>query len=243
MILLCVLLGGASLAKAQSDTSSEAERLARMAQAAAQQGHYDEALRAYQTIAVIVKDPRQSANIYLKIGALNMVMGKFEDAAAAFQRSITLNPGVAESYNSLGEALGQLKRYPQALEAFQQAISLDGSLVRPRYNMGVTYDRMGQLKYAEFVYRILVRDHPDFALGYDGLAVTLSKSGRGRDAVPLHEKAISLSPNDPSLYYDLGISFVILGETARATAVQQKLHDLDPQLADRLGSAIAQRAK
>jgi tetratricopeptide (TPR) repeat protein len=76
-----------------------------------------------------------------------------------------------------------LKQYQAALRAFQQAVNLDGSFVRARYNMGVTYDRLGQVKYAEFVYRILIREHPDFPLAYDSLAVALSKSGRSREAV------------------------------------------------------------
>src|SRR5260221_672746 len=76
--------------------------------------------------------------------------------------------------------------------------------------MGVTYDRLGQMKYAEFVYRILIRDHPDFALAYDAMAVTLSKSGRGREAIPLHQKAISLSPNDASFYYNFAVSYLVL---------------------------------
>src|SRR4029434_4666652 len=97
---------------------------------------------------------------------------------------------------------GELKQYPAALKAFQQAIALDSGLVKARYNMGVTYEKMGQLRYAEFVYRILIRDHPDFALAYDGMAVTLSKSSRGREAIPFHQKAISLSPKDPSFYYN-----------------------------------------
>lgn len=47
---------------------------------------------------------------------------------------------------------------------------------------------MGQLKYAEFVYKLLVRDHPDYAPGYDGMAVTLAKSGRASEAIALQEK-------------------------------------------------------
>jgi tetratricopeptide (TPR) repeat protein len=229
-------------AQTQTGNTSELQRLSRMAQTAQQEGRYDDALRAYQTITVVAAgSPKTAAVAYLKVGAIDMVLSKYEDAAGAFQHSIALDAGSAESYNSLGESLGKLKRYPQALEAFQQAIALDGSLIRPRYNTGVTYERMGQLKYAEFVYRILIRDHPDFVLGYDGLAVTLSKSGRGREAIPFHEKAISLNPNDPSLYYNFGISCVILGDAHKAQELQQKLHDLDPQMADKLGSAIANR--
>jgi Flp pilus assembly protein TadD len=98
---------------------------------------------------------------------------------------------------------------------------------------------LGQLKYAEFVYRILIRDHPDFALAYDSMAVTLSKSGRGREAIPLHQKAISLNPRDPSFYYNFAVSYMVLGEVKKAQEQQQKLRALDPAMAEHLGAVIA----
>jgi Flp pilus assembly protein TadD len=54
-----------------------------------------------------------------------MEQGKFDNAEVAYQRAVTLNPTDAESYNNLGEALGELKQYPLALEAFTKAITLD----------------------------------------------------------------------------------------------------------------------
>ena len=109
--------------------------------------------------------------------------------------------------------------------------------------MGVTYDRLGQMKYAEFVYRILIRDHPDFALAYDGLAVTLSKSGRGREAIPFHQKAISLSPKDASFYYNFAVSYMVLGDVKKAQEQQQQLRALDPAMAEHLGMVIAKHQR
>ena len=105
--------------------------------------------------------------------------------------------------------------------------------------MGVTYDRLGRLKYAEFVYRILVRDHPDFALGYDSLAVVFSRTGRAREAIALHERAISLDPNDPSFYYNFGVSYLVLGDLRAAQEQQKRLHNLDPAMAEHLAAVIA----
>jgi tetratricopeptide (TPR) repeat protein len=222
------------------DAVKEVQRLTRVAQVAQQQGRYEDAVKAYQTIAVVAKStPGIAAAALLNAGKIYMTLGKYDQAADSFRRSLALDANSAEAQNNLGEALGELKLYPRALEAFQQAVALDGGLVKARYNMGVTYDRLGQLKYAEFVYRILIRDHPDFPLAYDGLAVTLSKSGRGREAIPLHQKAISLSPTDPSFYYNFAISYLVLGDMQRAQEQQQKLRDLNPAMAEHLGSVIA----
>ncbi len=109
--------------------------------------------------------------------------------------------------------------------------------------MGVTYDHLGQVKYSEFVYLLLIRDHPDFALAYDGLAVSLSKSGRAREAIAFHQRAISLEPKDSSFYYNFAVSYLVLGEFKKAQEQQQRLRDLDPAMAEHLAIVIAKHQR
>lgn len=226
-------------AQSSGDPLKEAQRLTRVAQTAQQQGRYDDAVKAYETIAVIARtSPKIAASALLNAGNIYMATGRFAQAATAFRGSLSLDAGSAAAQNSLGEALGELKQYQPALGAFQQAVALDGSFVKARYNMGVTYDKLGQFKYAEFVYRILIRDHPDFPLAYDSLAVTLSKSGRAREALAFHHKAISLSPKDPSFYYNSAISYLVLGDLRNAQEQQQQLQALDPAMAQYLATVI-----
>src|ERR1043165_3837282 len=242
IIIASLLLAFSTTAYSQAigDPVKEAQRLTRVAQVAQQQGRPDDAIKAYETIAVIAKgSPKIAAAALVSAGNLYMRTGKFAEAAKSFRASLSLDPVSAEAQNNLGEALGELKQYNSALGAFQQAVSLDGTYVRARYNMGVTYDKLGQLKYAEFVYRILIRDHPDFALAYDSLAVTLSKSGRAREALPFHQKAINLNPNDPSFYYNSAVSFVMLGDLKNAEEQKQRLQALDPAMAAHLAAIIA----
>jgi tetratricopeptide (TPR) repeat protein len=227
-------------AQTPTDIAKESQRLTRVAQVAQQEGRYDDAIKAYQTITIVAaREPRIAAAAHLNAGNIYLARGNYEAAVGAFQRSIKLDAHSAEAQNNLGEALGELKQYPRALEAFQQAVGLDSGFLKARYNMGVTYDHLGQLKYAEFVYRILVREHPDFALAYDGLAVSLSKSGRAREAIPLHQKAISLDPKDTSFYYNFAVSYLVLGEFKKAQEQQARLHDLDPAMAEHLAIVIA----
>jgi tetratricopeptide (TPR) repeat protein len=237
LVLMCAF----ATAQAQSSNDAkEAQRLARVAQVARQQGRLDDAIRAYQTIAIVAKSsPAIAANAHLNAGNIYMSLGKYEEAASAFRLALSLDASSAEAQNNLGEALGELKQFPRALEAFQRAVALDGRFLKARYNMGVSYDHMGQLKYAEFVYRILIRDFPDFVLAYDSLAVTLSKSGRAREAIALHERAISLDAKEPSFYYNLAVSYLVLGELKRAREQQQKLRNLDPAMAEHLAMVIA----
>jgi tetratricopeptide (TPR) repeat protein len=237
-ITLIQLAWGQSL----PDPVKEAQRLTRVAQTAEQQGRYDDAIKTYETIAIIAKTaPKVAAAAQLSAGRIYMGTGKFTEAARAFRASISLDSSSADAQNRLGEALGELKQYQPALQAFQHAVALDAGFVRARYNMGVTYDKLGQMRYAEFIYRLLIRDHPDFSLAYDGMGVTLSKSGRAREAIPYHQKAINLSPKDPSFYYNSAISYLVLGDLNHAKQQQQQLQSLDPAMAQHLASVIAKR--
>ena len=243
-VLLLLSLSLFAAAQTPGDAMKEAQRLTRVAQTAQQQGRYEDAIKAYETIAVVARaSPTIASSALLNAGNIYMANGRFAQAANAYKESLTFDPNSAAAQNNLGEALGELKQYKPALGAFQQAVALDGGFVKARYNMGVTYDKLGQLKYAEFVYRILIRDHPDFPLAYDSLAVALSKSGRAREAIPFHQKAISLNPKDPSFYFNSAISYLMLGDLKNAREQQQQLQTLDPPAAQRLATIIGKNQK
>ena len=186
-------------------------------EAAQQQGRFEEAIKTYnRVIALATGQPRIAATAHFRIGNVYMAQRKFGNAEVAFERAVALNPTDAESYNNLGEALGELKQYPRALEAFSRAISLDQKLLKAKYNQAVSYDRMGNFRYSEFVFRSLIKSSPGYSLAYDGLAVTLSKAGRAKEAIAFHEKAIALDPREPSYYFNCAISYLMMGNTPKA---------------------------
>lgn len=220
----------------------EAQILVDSGAAAFEHGHYEDALRAYNKAYLLAASlPQTAALIQVKIGTVYMAQRRFDLALATFQKAISSDPAYALAHNNLGEALGEVHQFNRALESFNKAISLDPKLSRARYNVGITYGRLGNLKYAEFVFRLLVRDRPDYDLGFDGLAVTVARAGRPREAIPLHQKAIALNPREPSYYYNLGISYLISGDTPKAVEQQEILQRLAPEVAERLASAIVKR--
>ena len=212
------------------------------AQNSLDQRHYDEAIRIYNKLLVLAaKDRKTLATVHVKIGNVLVAQRRFDRASAEFQQATTLDPEYAVAHNNLGEAQEELRQYNLALEAFNRAVAVDPKLSRARYNIGITYGRLGNLKYSEFVFRLLVRDRPEYDLGYDGLAVMLSKSGRAREALAFHQKAISLNPKEPSYYYNLALSYLILGETEKALEQQKILREIAPEVANQLASVIIRK--
>ena len=221
------------------NSTNDPKQLLAAGQTAQDQGRFDEAIQTYnRVVALSANQPQIAATAQFRIGNAYMAQGKFGNAQVAYERAVALNPTDAESYNNLGEALGELKQYPRALENFNRAISLDQKLLKAKYNQAVSYDRMGNFRYSEFVFRSLIKNSPNYSLSYDGLAVTLSKAGRAKEAIGFHEKAIALDPREPSYYFNCAISYLMMGNTAKALEQQEKLKALDPAVADRLASVI-----
>jgi Flp pilus assembly protein TadD len=226
-------------ASSSAPSSNDPQQLLASGQAAQDQGRFEEAIQTYnRVIALSANQSRIAAIANFRIGNAYMAQGKFGNAEVAFERAVALNPNDAESHNNLGEALGELKQYPRALEAFNRAISLDQKLLKAKYNQAVSYDRMGNFRYSEFVFRSLIKTNPGYSLSYDGLAVTLSKAGRAKEAIAFHEQAIALDPREPSYYFNCAISYLMLGNNAKALEQQEKLKAIDPAIANRLASVI-----
>lgn len=246
LLVLTVCLCGNAQQHATSQVSNnvlkDEQLLFEAGQTALDRGQYDEAIRIYNKLLVLAaRDHQTAATVHVKMGNVFVARRRFDQAIAEFQQATILDPEYPVAFNNLGEAQGELRQYNRALEAFNRAVALDPKLSRARYNIGITYGRLGNLRYSEFVFRLLVRDRQDYDLGYDGLAVTLSKSGRAREAIQFHQKAISLSPKEPSYYYNLALSYLILGETEKALEQQKILLDIAPEVANQLASVIVKR--
>jgi len=77
---------------------------------------------------------------------------RYEEALAAYEQAIRLDPNYAKAYYNIGVALYDLKRYEEALAAFEQAIRLDPDYADAYNNKGVALDNLGKSKEAKQAY-------------------------------------------------------------------------------------------
>src|SRR5205085_10724794 len=94
-----LLVAGSMSATSQTsgDSLKEAQRLTRVAQTAQHQGRYEDAIKAYETIAVIAKtSPQIAASALLNAGNIYMAGGRFAQAANAYKTSLIFDPNSAE---------------------------------------------------------------------------------------------------------------------------------------------------
>ena len=79
-----------------------------------------------------------SSDVLDAMGDLYIVQGRFEDALDAFQRGFELSPRDANLISSAAFMLNLLRRYPEALEASDQAINLAPDAFWPYFYKALT---------------------------------------------------------------------------------------------------------
>jgi Flp pilus assembly protein TadD len=110
------------------------------------------------------------------MGAVLLGEGRIDAAAAELERSIQIEPGLAQSQTNLGVALAAQGRMADALPHFEQAVASDPTDARALFNLGNAWLRRGEPRRAEPMFRRAIAVDPDYAQAQKGLAAALRDS-------------------------------------------------------------------
>ena len=103
--------------------------------------------RALAEFAIALKSLPNDAGLWFAIGAVHRRLGEWDEVVAAFERARQLNPRDAHLVEDLGgNTYRVLHRYPDAVQAYDRAISLAPDFYVAAVNRGWTYvEWQGQL--------------------------------------------------------------------------------------------------
>jgi len=101
-----------------------------------------------------VADKVQEANMraaqdYLKHGLILADDGRDEQAAASFQKAVSIRPDWAEARSLLGSALSRAGKYAEAEEQLRKAVSLKPDYAEGWYFLGLFLKDRGKGKEAD----------------------------------------------------------------------------------------------
>ena len=105
----------------------------------AQRDKLASALRVCQE--ALAHSPPDSAlyRIYFTLGHLYHAQGRIEEAEAALERTLALEPAHAQAYNNLGNLHLEKNDLQQAATAYQQALAVAPDFAEAHYNLGRLY--------------------------------------------------------------------------------------------------------
>jgi tetratricopeptide (TPR) repeat protein len=205
----------------------------------AARGEFEKAIATFKQIievAAVVKDKSRQSGSYHGIGNVYSDLRQFDEAIAAYQKAIELDPNLAYPHNGLGNVYQQNGRYPEAIAAYQKAIELDPNNALSHNGLGNVYSDNGRYPEAIAAYQKAIELDPNFAAPHNGLGNVYRQNGRYPEAIAAYQKAIELDPNNALPHNGLGTLYRQNGRYPEAIAAYQKAIELDPNDAAIRGS-------
>ncbi len=169
--------------------------------------------------------------------------GKYEDALAAANRAVGINPNYAAAWSDRGVVLWYLEDYAGAIDSTQQAIQLDEQAVRPWANLGSILRSLGQYPAALGAYDNALQWNPNEPGIWANRSVVLWHLGQYEDSVLSANRAINLDPRFVTGWYNRGTALIELGRYGEAGEAFNQVINLDPNHANGwtgLGVALSQ---
>jgi len=106
-----------------------------------------------------------------------------EEARAAYQRALELDPYLPDAHVNLGRQLHIAGELGRAEPHYREAVRLDPDDPTPHFNLGVLLEELGRREEAILAYRQAVLRDPDFADAHCNLGLLLESLGRRQEAM------------------------------------------------------------
>lgn len=138
-----------------------------------------------------------SAQAQFELGNSHAQAGRWDQARAAYQKAIELDPNFQAAYANLGVVYYQLEQLDLAASQYQKALELDPDDGDVAYNLGALYLQQAlmsgeqpdpaQLERAITQLKQAAELSPDLAEPYFGLGVAYKESGQTEQAIEAFE--------------------------------------------------------
>ncbi len=146
-----------------------------------------------------------NVNRKVSLGEAHLANGDVEKAEAFFEKAVVqMNREAADGLSALSSRIAGIygERDPEKAEKFL------------RNSLEAKGKRLGR---------------EDLAL-FNQLGISLRRQGRWQDAITEYKRAIKIAPDDPTLYYNVGMAFAEGADFIQAKANLVKALDLDPEM-------------
>ncbi len=193
-------------------------------------GKHTEALKASRQAARLRPE---WAETHINIGASSFALGQYKEAADAYRIAAKLDDGNGDVQYALGLSLGKLGRTDEELLAYKRAVAIKPDLANAWEQLGSGYFK--QKRYADSVaaFEQLKIYKPD-AKTYNYLGENYYELGKIQESVDAFNNAVSYNPDYERARYNLGKSYVKLGDTTSANIQYEILRNNKSDWADRL---------
>jgi tetratricopeptide (TPR) repeat protein len=169
-----------------------------------------------------------STALLFQQGAEHQRAGRLNDASAAFQRVLAIDPQHADSLYRLGTIALALGRSDIAANLIEAALSLNEPVAAFHNDLGEAYRRLGRFSEAAREFHRTVTLDPMMASAYNNLAIMLQGEGQLDDAILLYRQGIELQPDSFEMQLNLGCALLATDAVEEASAALERAQQLAP---------------
>jgi len=168
------------------------------------------------------------AEAYNNMGLIYANRWETEKSIDYFQKSVAAQPR-EKSYCNLGRAYASLKKYPEALAAFESALTLNPSSAQAYTLMGRVWYDQNDLPQARAYYQKAFQYAPDSHELQNNMGL-ISMAEKNYDEALMHlPEAVTAQPNYAEAYYHLAEVYSQMGQAGPSRENFDKACSLDPQ--------------
>ncbi len=157
--------------------------------------------------------------------------GQLKDAAAQFQKILTLQPDIAEIQFNLAALQTELGQIPNAIAGYRKTLKLKPELTVAHFNLATLYQKQGLYNEAIQHYKQTLNQQPEFFQAWANQGTLLQQQGDLLNAEQCYRQALNLNP-DAQGYSNLGTVLYAQGRLDDAMARFQQALQLNPKFAD-----------
>ena len=183
------------------------------------------------------REPNRAAALYNRGGELRQLR-RFDEAIAAFDGAIALQPGYAEAHNGRGIVLANLNRVADALASFENAVALKPDYAEAYNNRGMILQDLARLDEALASYDRALELNPKSPGAWLGRANALTLLRRYHEAKGACETALAIDPLSVQGLVQLGQCHAFQADVDAAIAQFEKALSIAPGHEGALGNRI-----
>lgn len=173
-------------------------------------------------------DPQAQAILAFNEAAAFIREKKYDEAAAALNKSIALDNTVYLAYYYLGVIYFEQGKFQEAVEPLTKATTLNPGYANAYRLLAAVYEKLGDKTQAEKYTKLAQEKGGKTAPDVYNEGIAAFNAGDMDKAIQAFDEALKLDEKFSPAYYQLGLSYVNKGENEKAVAAFKKYLELKP---------------
>ncbi len=175
-----------------------------------------DAVEALRLIDAALEANSRTADSASKLGSRLETLGRHEEARVALGRERATRQDRRAALVSRGVALLVLRRLPEALATFDEALVINGRDPEARINRGVALTQLDRAQEALAAFDLVLETAPEHPVALANRTRVLITLGRHAEAVEASDRVLAVNPRDAEVLYTRGNALCCLDKLEEA---------------------------